>query len=205
MFVTPEAERLQAAVGADRATFGMAAVLATFDSTGKLELTVPKTKALHGDQRWVDLFEAAGMPSKLEPDMGRWLRSQVPLTIAMEGTAVAGMQHDRGPTWAEARTGAKALRAGYSILRGFGETPYPGSKNQISRAPRPLLAFILRAAGSGKYRASLGGSAEECRGLIDLLAAEGSREPAMREAVAALRVVRPAPAGSSRTTLSRRA
>jgi 2-dehydropantoate 2-reductase len=205
MFVTPEAERLRAAVGEDRATFGMAAVLATLDGEGRLGLAIPKTKAMHGDQRWVDLFQAAGMPSALEPDMGRWLRSQVPLTIAMEGTAVAGMRHDRGPTWAEARTGAKALRAGYSILRGLGETPYPGAKNQISRAPRPVLAFILRAASSGRYRATLGGSAEECRGLIDLLAAEAGREPAMREAVAALRAVRPAPAGSSRTAPSPRA
>ena len=139
MFVTPEAALLRSAVGANRATFGMAAVLATLDSTGKLELSIPKTKGMHGDQRWVDLFEAAGMPSALEEDMGRWLRSQVPLTIAMEGVAVAGMQHQRGATWAEARTGAKTLRAGYAILRGLGETPYPGVKNQISRAPRPLL------------------------------------------------------------------
>jgi hypothetical protein len=68
-----------------------------------------------------------------------------------------------------------------------------------------VLAFILRAASSGRYRATLGGSAEECRGLIDLLAAEAGREPAMREAVAALRAVRPAPAGGSRTAPSPRA
>ena len=41
MFVTPEAGRLRAAIGARRATFGMAAVLATLDSDGKLGLTIP--------------------------------------------------------------------------------------------------------------------------------------------------------------------
>ena len=205
MFVTPEAGRLRSAVGADRATFGMAAVLATLDGDGRLGLTIPKTKAMQGDQRWVDLFQAAGMPSALEPDMGSWLRSQVPLTIAMEGTAVAGMRHNRGATWTEARTGARALRAGYSILRGLGEIPYPGAKNQISRAPRPLLAFILRAASSGRYRETLGNSAEECRGLIDLLAAEAGQAPTLREAADALLALRPAEAGGSRAVPSQRA
>jgi two-component system OmpR family response regulator len=41
----------------------------------------------------------------------------------------------RGATRAEARAGARGLRAGSSILREQGETPYPGSKNQMSRAP----------------------------------------------------------------------
>jgi 2-dehydropantoate 2-reductase len=205
MFVTPEAARLRSAVGAGRATFGMAAVLATLDGDGKLGLTIPKTKAMQGDQRWVDLFQAVGMPSALEQDMGRWLRSQVPLTIAMEGTAVAGMRHKRGATWAEAKTGAKALRAGYSILRSLGETPYPGAKNQVSRAPRLLLTLILRAASSGKYRETLGNSAEECRGLIDLLAAEGGQEPALREAVGALLALRPSEVGDYRAAPSPRA
>lgn len=205
MFVTPEAGRLRSAIGAGRATFGMAAVLATLDGDGRLGLTIGKTKAMQGDQRWADLFQAAGMPSALEQDMGRWLRSQVPLTIAMEGTAVAGMRHKRGATWAEAKTGAKALRAGYSILRSLGETPYPGAKNQISRAPRLLLTLILRAASSGRYRETLGSSAEECRGLIDLLAAEAGQEPALREAAGALLALRPSQAGSYRTAPSPRA
>ncbi|HEX4288535.1 MAG TPA: 2-dehydropantoate 2-reductase N-terminal domain-containing protein [Trebonia sp.] len=192
MFVTPEAERLRSAVGARRATFGMAAVLATLDSDGRLGLTIPKAKAMQGDQRWVDLFQAAGMPSTLERDMGRWLRSQTRLTIAMEGVAVAGMRHKRGATWAEAKTGARGLRAGFSILRELGETPYPGSKNQISRAPRFVLTLILWGVSRSRYRETVGNSAEECRGLIDLLAAEGGQSPALRKAVDAVLALRPA-------------
>jgi 2-dehydropantoate 2-reductase len=78
-------------------------------------------------------------------------------------------------------------------------------KNQISRAPRPLLTIILRAASSGKYRQTLGGSAEECRGLIDLLAAEGRRQPELRAAPDALLALRPAEAGSPRTARPTRA
>jgi hypothetical protein len=107
MFVTPEAERLETAVGGRRATFGMAGVPATIDSDGKLDLKIGRTNSIQGDQRWVDLFRAAGMPSKLEADMGRWLRSQTPLTIAMESVAITGMQHTRGASWAEAKVGAQ--------------------------------------------------------------------------------------------------
>lgn len=110
-------------------TFGMAGVLATIDSDGRLDLKIGRTESMQGDQRWVDLFQAAGMPSKLEPDMGRWLRSQTPLTIAMESVAITGMQHKRRATWAEAEVGARGLRSGFSILRELGETPYPPTKS----------------------------------------------------------------------------
>jgi 2-dehydropantoate 2-reductase len=191
MFVTPQGDRLRTSVGADRATFGMAAVLATFNRDGKLNLKIPKTKAMQGDPRWVTLFEAAGMPSTLENDAVRWLRSQAPLTIAMEGVAVAGMRHKRGATWGEAKVGARGLRAGFSILRELGETPYPGSKNQISRAPLPVLTFILWAVSRSGFRETLGQSAEECQGLIDLLAAEGEQKPPLRKPVEAVLALRP--------------
>ncbi len=191
MFVTPEAERLKSAVGARRATFGMAGLLATIDSDGKLDLKIGRTNSMQGSQRWVDLFQAAGTPSKLEPDMGRWLRSQTPLTIAMESVAITGMQHTRGATWAEAKVGAHGLRAGFSILRELGETPYPANKDRMSTAPRTMLTFILRAVSRSKYRETVGNSSEECRGLIDLLAAEANQKPVPQTHVDALLALRP--------------
>lgn len=205
MFVTPQAARLRLAIGEGRVTFGLASVLATLDEDGRLGLTIPKAKALQGDQRWVDLFQAAGMPAALEPDMARWLRSHAPLTIAMEGVAGAGMAHKRGATWAEAKTGARALRAGYAILRGLGERPYPGSKNQIGRAPRLMLTFFLWSVSRSGFRETVGNSAEECSGLIDLLVAEASREPSLGkhvDTVRALRPAKPAAAASSRPSTS---
>jgi 2-dehydropantoate 2-reductase len=193
MFVTPEAGRLRSAIGADRVTFGMAAVLATLDDEGRLGLTIPKTRAPQGDQRWVDLFQEAGMPAKLEKDMGRWLRYQTPLTVAMESVALTGMQHRRGATWAEATTGARGLRAGFSIFREAGETPYPASKKRLSGAPLPLLTFMLWGVSRSRFRETVGNSAEECRGLADLLAAEGG--PATRTAVNAVQTLRPARTG----------
>ena len=190
MFVTPEADRLRSAIGADRVTFGLGALLATLDDEGRLGLTIPKTRAPQGDQRWVDLFQEAGMPAKLEKDMGRWLRYQTPLTIAMESVALTGMQHRRGATWAEARTGARGLRAGFSIFREAGETPYPASKKRLGGAPLSLLTFILWGVSRSRFRETVGNSAEECRGLADLLAAEGG--PATLTAVSAVQTLRPA-------------
>jgi 2-dehydropantoate 2-reductase len=190
MFVTPEADRLRSAIGADRVTFGLAAVLATLDDEGRLGLTIPKTRAPQGDQRWVDLFQEAGMPAKLEKDMGRWLRYQTPLTVAMESVALTGMQHRRGATWAEAKTGARGLRAGFAIFREAGETPYPASKKRLGGAPLSLLTFILWGVSRSRFRETVGNSAEECRGLADLLAAEGG--PATLTAVSAVQTLRPA-------------
>jgi 2-dehydropantoate 2-reductase len=191
MFVTPEADRLRAAVGAHRATFGMAAVLSMLDSDGKLSLTIPKTKSMQGDRRWVDLFQSAGLPSTLEQNMGRWLRSQAPLTVAMEGVTGAGMQHKRGATWAEAKTAAHALRAGYTILRDLGEIPYPRSKDQLSRAPQSLPTVILWGISRSRFRETVGNSSEERQGLICLLAAEGGQKPELRDAVDALLTLHP--------------
>jgi 2-dehydropantoate 2-reductase len=191
MFVTPQAEHLRAAVGAKRTTFGMAAVLATLRSDGKLDLTIGKAKSMQGAQRWVDLFQAAGMPSKFEPDMGRWLRSQVPLTIAMESVASTGMQHNKGATSAEAKIGARGLRAGYAILKELGETPYPASKARMANAPAPVPTFILRTVSRSKYRETVGNSAEECRGLIDLLVTEARQREASAENITAVLALRP--------------
>jgi 2-dehydropantoate 2-reductase len=69
MFVTFEPERLRDAIGNHRCTFGMPAVMATLDSEGKLKPTISRQKTLHSDQRWVELFRGAGMPSASEADM----------------------------------------------------------------------------------------------------------------------------------------
>lgn len=180
MFITPEAARLKAAVGADRTTFGFAGVLAVLRGDGTLDLQVPKRnpKTLHGDRRWADLFEAAGMPSKLEPEIERRLRASSPLTMAMEAVAISGMRHKRGATWAEARVGARGAKGAYAILRELGDAPYPGMPSQMSRAPLPLATLILWGLSRSRFRAAIGTSREECRGLIDLLVAEARRRGA---------------------------
>jgi 2-dehydropantoate 2-reductase len=61
----------------------------------------------------------------------------------------------------------------------------------MSRMPLPMLTFILCRISRSKYRETVGNSAEECRGLIDLLTAEARQNPSPREQVAAVLALRP--------------
>ena len=92
MFNTFDPERLQDAVGVERCAFGMPFVQANFDQDGKLKSTIGAggQKTLLSQPRWVDLFNAAGLPAALEPDMPLWLRCHAPLCVAFESVSVAG-------------------------------------------------------------------------------------------------------------------
>jgi 2-dehydropantoate 2-reductase len=191
MFVTPEYRRLTEAVAPKRATFGMAAVLSVIKPDGRLKLEIPKSKAMQGDKDFVALMENAGMPAEYEPEAGRWLRSQTPLTIAMTSVAGTGMQHAKGATLSEARIGARGLKAAFDIIKAQGETPYPKNKAQMSGMPTPLLAMILRQVSRSHYRETVGNSTEETHGLIQLLTAETNQNPELRQKVDAVLALRP--------------
>jgi 2-dehydropantoate 2-reductase len=80
MFNIFEPERLQEAVGAERCSFGMPFVQANFAQDGKLKATIGANgqKNIMSQARWVDVFNAAGLPAVLEPDMPLWLRCHAP-------------------------------------------------------------------------------------------------------------------------------
>jgi 2-dehydropantoate 2-reductase len=180
MFVTPHYRQLTEAVAPKRATFGMAAVLSVLHPDGRLNLEIPKAKAMQGDEDFVAVMVAAGMPAKYEPEAGRWLRCQTPLTIAMTSVAGTGMQHPKGATTREAALGARGLKAAFRIITEQGEALYPRNKAQMSRMPRPLLTLILRAVSRSHFRETVGNSTEETRGLIQLLTTEAAINPALR-------------------------
>ncbi len=71
MFNTFQPERLQDAIGAERCAVGMPFVQATLDDDGKLKATIGAAgqKTIMGEQRWVDVFNAAGLPAAMESDM----------------------------------------------------------------------------------------------------------------------------------------
>jgi 2-dehydropantoate 2-reductase len=58
------------------------------------------------------------------------------------------------------------------------------------------MTLILWGVSRSRFRETLGNSAEECRGLIDLLTAEARPVPALRKAVDALLALRPDETGS---------
>ena len=172
MFNNVEPERLSNAVGADRCSFGMPFVMSTLDGEGKLESKAnPGQKTLHGDERWVALFDMAGIPSAYEPQMALWLRCHAPMCIAMESICVAGSRRGSGASWQEAIIVARGLRSAFAIIRALGFPLYPRSKSLLASCPAALLACMLWSVSRvPSFRKLLSQGLLECRALADELA-----------------------------------
>ena len=194
MFVTFEPGLLQKALGPERCSFGMPFVQALLDETGKLMPTISKSqKTLHGDQRWVDLFNNAGLPSAFEPNMPLWLRCHAPLTVAFESISVQGQRRGGGATWAEAKVVARGLKGGFAIVKGLESRLYPRSKGIMSSLPTATLTFLFYWMSRIKaFRELLATGLDESRSLADRIAAAGSSaKPSYPQAVKAVLAMKP--------------
>jgi 2-dehydropantoate 2-reductase len=193
MFLTFEPERLRNAIG-DRCSFGMPAVMAMMDSEGRVKPTVTSiTKTKHGDQRWVELFSRAGIPSAFEPEMALWLRCETPFTASIQSIAVAGQRRCGGATWAEAKTVARGLHGGFAIVKGLGYRLYPSTKSMLHSLPNFLIAFLLWVLSRiPAMRENLATGLNECRELIDtMVTAAGKAKPPLPAAAKALLAIKP--------------
>jgi len=195
MFNNFDPERLRDAVGEARCSFGMPFATGALDVEGRLTSTVSSgQKTLHSDQRWVDLFLGAGLPSAFEPQMLLWLRCHVPLCVAMESISVAGQRRGGGASFAEALVVARGLRGGFTIIKALGYRLYPAPKTALGASPPILLACMLWLISRvASFRELLSQGLNECRALIDVLvkAAELTK-PALPEATAAVVAMKPA-------------
>ena len=193
MFNTFHPERLQAAIGAGRCSFGMPFVQATLDGDGRLRASIGAAgqKTIMGRQRWVELFNAAGLPAALEPDMPLWLRCHVPLCVAFESVSVAGERRGGGASWNEALVLARGVRAGFRLVEGLGGRVYPRAKTLIDRSPSWAVAAMLWSLSRVRsFRELLATGEAECRALVDAMAAAAaSARPPV--AVSDIRAMRP--------------
>lgn len=177
MFVSFEPERLRDAVGANRCSFGMPFVQAMIAKDGKLKPTISKSqKTIMSQRRWVDVFNAAGLPAAHEPDMPLWLRCHVPLCIGFESIAVAGERRGGGASWGEAKLVARGVKESFALIKGLGYQVYPKSKAQISGLPTFVLTFMLWIFSRVKsMRELLASGKNECQALIDVILAAAPR------------------------------
>jgi 2-dehydropantoate 2-reductase len=193
MFVTFEPERLQAVVGAERCAFGMPYVQANFDSDGRLKASIGAggQKTIMSQQRWVDVFNAAGLPAALEPDMPLWLRCHVPLCVAFESVSAAGEQRGGGASWGEAMMIALGVRESFALIRGLGHPIYPRAKVRIASAPSGVVAAALWVMSRIRpFRELLATGKNECRALVGVMTAAAPRaKPPV--AVAKIQAMRP--------------
>ena len=174
MFNTFQPERLQEAIGVDRCAFGMPFVQATLDDDGKLKATIGAAgqKTIMSEQRWVDVFNAAGLPAALERDMPLWLRCHVPLCVAFESVAVAGERRGGGASWGEAIVLARGVHASFALIKGLGYEIYPSAKKLIDRSPKPVLAATLWSMSRiAQFREVLATGKVECEVLVDVMVA----------------------------------
>ncbi len=151
-------------------------VQANFDADGRLKATIGAAgqKTLMGRQRWVDVFNAAGLPAALEPDMALWLRCHVPLCVAFESVSVAGKRRGGGASWGEATVLARGLHESFALIRSLGHRIYPRGKMLLDRSPTVVTAAMLWSLSRvGPFRDLLATGESECRTLVDAMLAAG--------------------------------
>jgi 2-dehydropantoate 2-reductase len=174
MFNTFQPERLAAAIGAERCAFGMPFLQANLDDDGRLKAVIGAAgqKSLMGEPRWVEVFNAAGLPAALEPQMPLWLRCHTPFCVAFESVSVAGERRGGGASWGEAMVLARGVHACFALIRALGDEIYPGAKKRIDASPAWVMAAMLWVMSRiPSFRTLLATGAAECAALVDAMVA----------------------------------
>ncbi len=192
MFNTFQPERLQAAIGGERCSLGMPFVQATLTADGRLKATIGAAgqKTIMGQQRWVDMFKAAGLPAAFEPDMPLWLRCHVPLCVAFESISVAGERRGGGASWGEAIVLARGVHASFKLIKGLGYELYPKTKQRLDRSPTLVVAAMLWFMSRVRpFRELLATGKAECSSLVEVMAASApnAKPPVSVSEIAAMR------------------
>ena len=174
MFNTFRPERLQEAVGVVRCAFGMPFVRAMLDGDGRLKAVINAAgqRTIMSRQRWVAVFNAAGLPAALEPDMPLWLRCHAPMCVAFESVSMAGERRGGGASWREAMALARGVHASFKLITGLGYQIYPKAKRRINGRPAWALAAMLWSMSRVRpFRELLATGEAECRALVDAMVA----------------------------------
>ncbi len=192
MFNTFQPERLRDAIGVERCAFGMPFVQATLDGDGKLKAAIGAggQKTRMDQQRWVDVFQAAGLPATVERDMPLWLRCHVPLCVAFESVALYGAKRGGGASWNEALALARGIHSGFRLIEALGYPIYPRAKKLIDGAPAPMLASMLWSMSRVRsFRELLATGKAECCALVDVMVATArlAKPPVAASAIEAMR------------------
>lgn len=174
MFNTFEPELLQATIGEGRCAFGMPFVQANLDREGQLKVVIGAggQKTMINRQRWVDVFNAAGLPAIFEPDMLLWLRCHVPFCVAFESISVAGERRGGGASWGDALRLSRGVHASFAMIKGLGYSIYPQAKKRIDASPPSVMAAMLWFMSRIRlFRELLATGEAECCALVDDMAA----------------------------------
>ena len=192
MFNNFEPEQLRDAAGAERCCFGMPFIQARLDNDGKLAAKIGAggQKSKISSQKWVNVFDAAGLPAVLEPNMLLWLRCHVPLGAAFESVSAAGMRRGGGASWNEAMVIARGAQESFTLIQCLGYRLYPSGKAFLHASPAWVLAGMLWFMSRIKpFRELLATGVNESRALVDTLveSASGHERSVSVETIAAMK------------------
>jgi 2-dehydropantoate 2-reductase len=150
-------------------------VQAVLNAEGKLKVTIGAggQKTIMSQQRWVDIFNSAGVPAVLQPNMPLWLRCHVPLCVAFESVSVAGVKRGGGASWRQSLILARGVHASFKLIKALGYDLYPRTKRRIAGSPTAAIAAILWFVSRIRsFRELLAtGKAEACALTDDMVAA----------------------------------
>ena len=190
MFNMVDPEKLRAKIGLERSAFGMQFIQANLDDDGRLTTKIGAgQKVILSNQSWVDMFNAAGLPATLEPEMPLWLRCHAPICIAFESVSVAGVRHN-GASWHDALVLARGVRESFKLIKGLGYTLYPQSKRRLAGLPIAGFAALLWTVSRIRsFRELLATGEAECCALIDDLIAQAplAKPPVRTTVIQAMR------------------
>ena len=145
-------------------------VQALLNPEGRLKITIGAggQKTIMNQQRWVNIFNLAGLPAALEPDMPRWLRCHVPLCVAFESVSVAGVRRGGGASWRETLVLARGMHASFALIEALGHDVYPRSKKLMNGSPTWVLAAMLWSLSRIRsFRELLATGKAECVALVE--------------------------------------
>lgn len=138
------------AVGASRCVFGFPIIDAYFvQPEGALKHNFISTgsRTLVTDNKWREVFIAAGIPTNLEPVelMQSWLRTHASVIIGVLGLMSRAAARNGGVSWAEASLAARAVNAAFGVVLRAGDRLTPAPLAAIHAMPNAVLAAILWA------------------------------------------------------------
>jgi 2-dehydropantoate 2-reductase len=168
-------------------------VQALIGQDGRLNATIGAAgqKSRLEQQRWVEMFIAAGLPVVLDPEMALWLRCHAPLCVAFESASVAAVRRGGGASWAETMVLARGVHESFALIQRLGYRIYPSGKSWLHRSPAWVVAgmlwFLTRIPS---FRELLATGANECRALVDVMVAAAARAHSP-DSVAAIQAMKP--------------
>ena len=178
MFNNFNPEHLRDALGAERCIFGMPFIQASLTPDGQLNAKIGAggQKSKLSTQQSVDLFNAAGLPAVLEPNMLLWLRCHVPLGAAFESVCVAAKRRGGGASWTEATVIARGMQESLTLIQCLGYQLYPAGKARLHALPTwAVAAMLFSISRIPSFRDLLATGENECRALVDVLVANAPR------------------------------